>query len=346
MKKKRVNIDKEQRFKFKRPDKGEKNDSAENKTKDAAPEKTERIKPIRRAKNTQNLTKGQKFARRLLVFVCCVALIAVGYTGMDVYITRNAKAVHYSSDTDVDTGALSDVKVEFSADMAESIGLDDSVMLSAIMNETQKNGFTAIAFEAKRENGTIGYKSNLSSVDSFSAISFAAEKPQQSVQSMLSNDILPVAVIHCYKDNVVPAQANGEAIMDGANLYKDSSGNTYLKPGDYSYNYIRDIVAELNSYGVTVFVLDSCNLPDEISKKYDDGFDVIAKRLYGKIDANVKFLEAVNVTVSKDNQANDLKAIKKLKGNKVYVIKTDLSSSKLRKLMQKKSITTYIIDSN
>lgn len=346
-KKKRFYNDKGRNQKWTEPEQGRKIDFADKYIEGGSSDKFDYKRPKRKGYSAESQSRNETRRKRLIVFVCCVALIAVGYTGMDVYITRHAEPALNSAEQTESAGTLSGMKVEFSAELAEGIGLDDSVMLSAVMNETQKKGFTAVAFEAKRENGTIGYKSTLASVDAFAAISFASEKPQQSIKSMLENDILPVAIIHCYKDNVVAAQANGAAIMDGSKLYEDEEGNTYLNPNsDFTYNYIKDIITELGTYGVTVFVLDNCDLPDEISKKYNDGFEAIAKRLYGDVDANVKFLEAVNVKILKETEANDLKALKKLDRHKVYVVNTDLKSDRVRKAMQKKSLTTYIIYSN
>ncbi|MBQ9517747.1 MAG: hypothetical protein IJR60_06680 [Eubacterium sp.] len=347
MKKKRFYNDKKRNQKWTEPETGRKIDFADKYIEGGTSDKFDSKRPKRKGYSAESQSLKEIRRKRLIVFVCCVALIAVGYTGMDVYITRNATPAINSVDTQKDAGSLSGMKVEFSAELVDGIGLDDSVMLSAVMKQTQQRGFTGVAFEAKRANGTVGYKSSLASVDAFSAISFASEKPQQSVKEMLSNDVLPVAVIHCYKDNVVPAQVNSAAVMDGTKLYEDSEGNNYLNPNsDFAYNYIKDIITELNTYGVTVFVLDSCTLPEEISGKYNDGFEAIAKRLYSDIEGNVKFLEAVDVNVLEASQADNYKALKKLNRHKVYVVNTDLNSTKVRKALQKKSITTFIIKTN
>ncbi|MBR0412666.1 MAG: hypothetical protein IJI47_03770 [Eubacterium sp.] len=345
-KNKRFYDNKERDQKWTEPEKGRKIDFADKYIKKgASSDKFDYKRPKRKGYSSEAETRNKTRLKRIIAVVCAIVLVAVGYIGMDVYITRHAEpALHLSSDKE-ETGVLSNIPVEFSAELSEGIGLDDSVMLSAVMNDTQKKGFNAVAFEAKRENGTVGYKSGLASVDAFAAISFASEKPQQSVKALLSNDILPVAVIHCYKDNVVPAQASGAAIMNGSKLYEDEDGNNYLNPNsDFAYNYIKDIITELNTYGVTVFVLDSCDLPDEISKKYNDGFETIAKRLYGDIDTNVKLLEAVDVNVMSGDTGNEIKALKKLNRHKVYFVNTDIKSAKVRKSLEKKKITTYIIN--
>ncbi len=344
MKKKRFYNDKKRNQKWTEPEQGRKIDFADKYIEGGSSDKFDYKRPKKKGYSADSKSRNETRLKRLIVFVCCVAIISVGYTGMDVYIQRHAKPAMSSYDSENIDGAMSDMQVGFFAKMTDGIGLDASVMLSSIMNSTQKNGYSAVAFEAKRADGTIGYKSSLASVDTFSAVSFAADKPQQSVQEMLKNDILPVAVISCYMDNVVPAQASGAAIMNGKKVYKDADGNTYLNPdSDFAYNYIKDIIVELNTFGVTVFVLDNCNLPEKISKKYGDGYEKLAKKLYSDIDSNIKLLEAVNVKVSKDTQINDLKALKRLGNSKAYIIKTDLNGKAIVSALQKKGIASFVI---
>ena len=53
--------------------------------------------------------------------------------------------------------------------------------------------------------------------------------------------------------------------------------------------------------GIDVFVLDNCNLPEDISDKYDDGFDILAKKLYVDFGDSVRFYEAQNVDIISDD---------------------------------------------
>ena len=345
MKKKRFYNDKKRNQKWTEEEKGRKIDFADKYIEGGASDKYDYKRPKQKGNSPDSHTRGEVILRRLIIFVCCVVLISVGYTGMDVYITRHAEPAKNIGKSTTEQGSLSDMQVNFYAKLTDGISLDSSVMLSAVMNGAQSSGYSAVAFDAKRENGTIGYASSLASVDTFSAVSSPASKPEQSIKAMLANDILPVVRISCWRDNVVPEQANGAAVMNGKKPYRDSDGNTYLNPdSEFAYNYIKDIITELNSYGVTVFILDNCDLPDDISKKYGDGYDALAKKLYRDIDANVKLLEAVNVHISAKNAKEKISKLKKPDSNQAYVIKTTLDDEKIIKALQKQEVTAFVID--
>lgn len=344
MKKKRFYNDKKRNQKWTEPEQGRKIDFADKYVEGGSSDKFDYKRPKQKGYSAEAQSRNETRLKRLIVFVCCVALIAVGYTGMDVYITRNANAAKHIGETVTDEGSLAEMQVSFSGVMTAGISLDNSVMLSAVMKEAQNNGFTAVVFDAKRSDGTIAYASSLASVDTFSALSSPASKPEQSIKAMLANDLLPVARISCYKDNIVPLRANAAAVMNGKKPFTDSDGNTYLNPdSDIAYNYIKDIIAELNSYGVTVFILDDFTLPEELKGKYGDGFDKLAKKLYGDIDSNIKLLKAVNLTVEPKNASAAVNSFKAPDSNQVYVIKTTVDSKKIVSALQKKSITTFVL---
>ena len=344
MKKRRFYNDKKRNQKWTEPEQGRKIDFADKYIEGGASDKFDYKRPKQKGYSAETQSRNETRLKRFIVFVCCIALIVVGYTGMDVYITRHAEPAKHLGEQTTQEGTLSDMQVYFSAFMTDGISLDNSVMLSAVMNGAQSSGYTAVAFEAKRADGTIGYSSTLATVDTFSALSLPASKPEQSVKAMLSNDILPVAIIHCYRDNIVALQANGAAVMKGKKAYKDADGNAYLNPdSEFTYNYIKDIITELNSYGITVFILDSCELPSEISKGHADGYEALAKKLYNDIDANIKLVEAVNVTIPAKSADAEINKLKQPDSNKAYVIKTTLSSKRMLAALQKKNITTFVI---
>ena len=344
-KKKRFYNDKKRNQKWTEEEKGRKIDFADKYIEGGTSDKYDYKRPKQKGYSSEGHTKGETRLRRFIIFVCCVLLISVGYTGMDVYITRHAEPAKNIGKSTTEQGSLSDMQVSFYAAMTDGISLDSSVMLSAVMNGAQSSGCTAVAFEAKRPNGTIGYASSLASVDTFSAVSSPASKPEQSIKAMLANDILPIVKISCWRDNVVPEQANGAAIMNGKKPYRDSDGNTYLNPdSEFAYNYIKDIITELNSYGVTVFILDDCDLPEDISEKYGDGYEALAGKLYRDVDANIKLLEAVNVSIPAKSASEKIKKLKMPEANQAYVIKTTLDGKKIIPALQKRSITAFVID--
>lgn len=314
----------------------------------------------KRKKSGQNYAKKrekrQSAAKKLLVTFVCIALVCTGYIGMDVYMTRNAAPVkNAKEEQSADIGNMAQASVSFMSHKTESVSLDSSVMLSAVINDAASDGYSSITFDAKRSDGTVGYASALASVDTFGAISSPAAHPEASIKELLANDILPVARVFCYRDSVVPIQAKDAAVLSGKKLYKDSDGNTYLNPDSASaYNYIRDIINELSSYGVSVFVLSACDLPEEISDKYNDGFEALSKKLYSDIDANIKLLEEADVSIKgRDEKTGkvtaaaikkDISKFKKTDSDVVYYITTKADSKKVLEQLKKSEITCFIID--
>lgn len=298
----------------------------------------------------RKVERNKKRLKNALTALLCVALICVGYTVMDVHMTRHAKIVeNINSINQSDEGNMVDVALNVSAYKAESVGFDASIMLSSIMKEIEGTGFTSIMFDAKREDGTIGYASKLASIDTYNAISSPSSQPNASVKQLIDNDILPIARISCYKDNVVPRQDNTTAIMNGKNVYTDSNGNTYLNPNsETAYSYIKDIITECYGYGVTVFVLNSCDLPDDISEKYDDGFNALAKKLNKDFNGKVKFLEEVDLSISpkesKKNIANEIKKAKGIKKNQILYVSTKNNISYVTEQLNKNGIIRYVIE--
>ncbi|MBE6719485.1 MAG: hypothetical protein E7571_02370 [Ruminococcaceae bacterium] len=345
MKKRRFYDDKKRNQKWTEPEVGRKIDFADKYIEGGTSDKFDYKRPKQSGYSADSKNKSETRLRRLVVFVCCAVLVAAGYIIMDVYITRHAEPAKHIGESVTEAGELSDMQINFEASLTDGISLDASVMLSAVINQAETDGLTAVAFEAKRADGTVGYTSTLASVDTFSAMNSAAAKPAQSIKAMLSNDILPVAVVHCYKDNVVPLQASDAAVKTGKKLYKDGDGNYYLNPNsDFTYNYIKDIISELQAYGVTVFVLDSCDLPEDISKKYGDGYETLAKKLYRDIDANIKILEAVRVKIPAKTAANDVKKLKPLNNSQAYIIESSYNTKKLVAALREQSVTAYICD--
>ena len=166
---------------------------------------------------------------------------------------------------------------------------------------------------------------------------------------MVDNDILPIARICCYRDNVVPVQSQNAAVMQNGKVYKDSDGYTYLNPdSDFAYNYIKDIVSELKDYGVTVFVLTCCDLPKDAGGKYNDGFDYISKRLNNDFKGEIRLYEEVDVEINDENAtentiAEEIKKFDSISKNQIYCISTKVSEETLIPLLSRNNITRYIL---
>ena len=308
----------------------------------------------KRAKKTKNKAKKQKRLKNLIIAVICVALIGVGYTGMDAYMLYKEKAYSKTAHITGEVSDLKDMQLDFRSFKTDSISLDSSVMLSSVINDTAALGFTSITFDAKRSDGTIGYASTLASVDTFNALSSPASKPKGSVKELLANDLMPIARVACYKDNIAPKYIPEASIKKGKKLYTDDDKNTYLNPdSEAAYSYIKDVISELVSMGINVFVLSECDLPEDISDKYNDGFEALSKKLYADIGSNIKLLEEVDVelkgvdpnTGKVTNSAikKETENFPKTDKNKTYCVISELENEKLLNSLEKNNITNYII---
>ena len=67
----------------------------------------------------------------------------------------------------------------------------------------------------------------------------------------------------------------------------------------------KGIVEEAKAMGVTVFLLDNTTLPSEIEGEYNDGFEKLTKMLYAQFGEDIKFIEAVDVTINDYNISNE-----------------------------------------
>lgn len=309
-----------------------------------------------RSKNAAiSAEKEQRLLKRLMIAVLCLALVSIGYIGADVHMIRHANPAESIERSDNEEGGISNISVEFNAIHIEGVSLDNSVMLSSIIDESLKNGYTAASFDAKRSDGTIGYASDLALIETYGAMSTPASKPKDSINELLANDILPIARISCYKDNVVPLLNSDLAVRKDGKIYEDSSGNKYLNPDNAAaYNYIRDIIGELKNFGISVFLLTDCDLPKEISKNYNDGFETLSSRLSNDLGSDIKLIKEVDVTVDgieaesgNVNTAgikNNIAKFPKLKSNQAYYINVKVDTKQVREQLSKSGLKAYVIN--
>ena len=284
-----------------------------------------------------------------------VVLLFGGYTVMDVHMIRQAEPAEKLLNQDnSDSNALSQLTINVSSLMTESVSLDNSAMLTSVINEVHDTSANSITFDAKRDDGTIGYRSSLATIDTYGAMSNVGSDSIGSIKRLIENDIMPVARICCYKDNVLPSQNRDFAVTKGKKLYTDSNGNNYLNPNNEQvYNYILDIVRELKGYGVQVFVLYGCDLPSDISDKYNDGFKKLAKKLQSDLGGDVKLLKEVDVKVTGmdaesgniTNSAIDkeIKDFDKLSDNQIYYISTSLDTTRVYNHVANAGVERFII---
>lgn len=250
-------------------------------------------------KKRKHKAKARSLLKRLGIAVLCLAIIGVGYTGMDVFMLRNgmpemSAATNTGGETSINT-----VKMNLHCAYEDSISMDGSVILDSVIKNLSDGAYNSVAIDIKRDDGTIGYRSALATVDAYSAMAFTASDLRRSTSILSEQDILTVGIVYCYLDNLVPRQERSVAVLDSNGIpYEDSHGNTYLNPSSETvYKYIKDIISEAADMGVTVFVLRATDIPDNAGTGFADGFDSLASRLYEDIGTNIKLLEGIDVDI-------------------------------------------------
>ena len=234
--------------------------------------------------------------------VICLAILGIGYTAMDVYMLRHRMPDINAIENDSAQNTFSQISLDLKSEYIESVSLDGSVMLDAVITDAEAYGYNSVTFDIKRSEGSVGYKSALINIDTYGAVAFPATNLKVSAKKLMQNNILPVGIVFCYLDNLVPAADSSMAVLNANGvLYRDSRDNTYLNPNsDAVYRYIKDIISEAYEMGVTIFVLQGTDLPSDIRDDYNGGFEALAQRLYDDIGAEIKLVEAVDVNLSKD----------------------------------------------
>ena len=236
--------------------------------------------------------------------ILAIVIVCIGYTGADVYMTRHARPAEQRTKQETTlTNNISQINMSIASYQIESVSLDGSVMLSSIISDLEKGGFSSVTFDAKRTDGSIGYASKLASVDTFGAVSASASQPQKSIKQMVDNDILPIARICCYRDNVVPVQSQNAAVMQNG---KDAGGK-YNDGFDY------------------------------ISKRLNNDFKGEI-RLYEEVDVEINDENATENTI-----AEEIKKFDSISKNQIYCISTKVSEETLIPLLSRNNITRYIL---
>ncbi len=269
----------------------------------------------------KGFTKAQrdKLLRRIIIAVLCFAVISVGYIVTDIHMIRNS--MPQASAEDDNTGVKL-VELSIKAGEVQPLSFDAGTMLESVIKEEASLGYTSVCFDLKRDDGTVGYQSLLATISAYGAISSPATDLKGSVEMFIQNDILPVARISVYKDNIAARADTANAVMIDGGIYEDSNGTAYLNPdSEGTYNYIKGIIEEAKGMGINVFVLDNYDLPSDISDNFNDGFDAISKKLYADFGDEIKLVKSVSVSVdSAEYEAieDQLSSFEKKEGEVLY----------------------------
>lgn len=285
------------------------------------------------------------FIKYAIITVSCFAIISIGYSIMDLYIERKAMP---PVQNDNSIAGINTVQLQLKSQKIESMAMDAGVMLGAVIENLNENGYTSVTFDLKRDDGTIGYNSNLATVDMYNAESSPAGNLKKSALELVTDDILPIGRISCYKDSIFATGDISSCIIADGKPYQDAQGNLYINPDSQAvYNYIKGIIEEAKGMGITIFVLDNCTLPKELSGKYSDGFKALSDKLYKDLGDEIKLLEGISVSIHSEKSEEIEKDLKKAlnnHGNKniIFSIKAK-NKNKVKNLLDNQNGVNYII---
>lgn len=287
----------------------------------------------------------EKLLKRLIIVVLSLCIICTGYAVMDVHIQLNSMPDDLEAENDL--ASINNIELKINGVSIVPLSMDGGVMLETVIDELSHNKYSSAVFDLKRSDGTISYLSNLATIETYGAVSSPAGNMEKSIRTLKENDVLPVARICCYKDNIAPLADPSVALYKGGSVYADEGSNTYLNPNsDNAYCYIKDIVEEAVNMGVSIFVLDCCDLPEAVDGNYDDGFETLSKKLYNDIGSGIKLIEEKQITVNSKSAKSITKELEEKtepnQGNVIYYI-TCKNEESTKKVLDSMGNINYII---
>ena len=304
-----------------------------------------RPKKKSRSRRLEAYKRVQKLLKLIPIAILALAVLNLGYAGMSVYMKRHAMPDFSGTDGN-SQGGFNHSVVELNCEYIETASLDGSDILDSVLSEAQAGSYNGVAFDIKRSDGTVSYKSNLANIDAFNATASVATDLKGSVKKLIRKNILCVGIIYCYLDNLAPSADPSMAILNGdGSVYEDQRGNTYLDPNsELAYNYIKDVIAEVSKQGITVFLLKGVNLPEDVSGNYKDGFEALAGRIYGDLGTDIKLIEAVDTELDeKDIEDIEAKISNGLNDSQAYYITTSADRALTKEKVEESGISSYIL---
>lgn len=291
---------------------------------------------------------ARRGVRRIFMALGCILVVAAGYIIMDVCMEM--RSMPAQPEETVDGGVISEMHLEAKGRQVDSLSLDGAVMLDAVIDDISADGYSAVVFDLKRPDGTIGYNSSLATIASVGAVSSPASDLKTSAEKLKANDVLAIGRIACYRDNVLTSASPALALKDGDAVYKDADGNGYLNPdSEEVYQYIKGIVEEAAGMGISVFILDQTDLPEPLGNQHRDGFDALSARLTADLGTEIKYLKPIQATLtSADTDGLKKEAEEKLpvqqKQNEIYSVAcSDQNRQAVKEVLDDSGFTCYVI---
>lgn len=304
-----------------------------------------RPKQKSRSRKLETYKKVQKLLKLIPILLLAFAVLNLGYAGMSVYMKRHAMP-DISGTDGYPQGGFNHSVVELNCEFIETASLDGSDILDSVITEAQDGAYNGVAFEIKRSDGTVSYKSSLANIEAFNAAASSATDLKGSVKKLARKNITSVGIVYCYLDNIVPSADPTMAVLNGdGSVYEDQRGNTYLDPdSELAYNYIKDIIAEVSKQGISVFLLRGVDLPEAVSGNYNDGFENLAGRLYGDLGTDIKLIEAVDIRLDEEDIENIAAIISnELNDSQAYYIITSADRALTKEKLEESGISSYIL---
>ncbi len=284
-----------------------------------------------------------KVFRDIGIVLLGVVVIFVGYTATAVYMQRNRMPSLTEAEEAEEEAKQGTTQI--AAGYTDFLSLDGGDMAEYAAGQLLNEGYTGVAVDIKRADGTVAYQSALATVDLVGSVSFAASDFEGSINLFWENDLEPIGIVYCYRDNIAPKGDNDLALLNAdGSLYTDSNGNTYLDPNsDETYGYIRDIINECYGAGISTFVLRGTDLPDDAPAK--GSFTRLSARLSEDLDAGITLLQAQSVKLNADNKEERISSLKDIsEDGKIYFIEDNESGIEdLNGLLAENGIKSYII---
>lgn len=291
----------------------------------------------------------ERIGKKVIIVVCGALIICIGYGIMDAHMELHSMPI--TSDSEDVNVSLKDINISIKGGECQPLSLDGSILQETVIDDLNADSYSSVCFDLKRNDGTVGYESNLATVQAYGAISSASSAIDKASKMFEENDIIAVGRISCYKDNVVPKADKTTAVLDGDRLYTDKAGNYYLNPSsDSAYSYLRGIIEESVGNGIKVFILDNYDLPDGKNKAFGGGYDAISKRLYNDLGSDIKLLKAVPLALSSKNtkamQQEWKEKTKNIdtKSNEIVFCVSAKNQTVARKLLEKQNVNYIIFD--